>query len=373
MRVARRGFWLFGISLIFVASVVSGGSVDRKVVDVLKDPAIHVEQGTPSVFLAIAAAGKRLVAVGEYGRVYLSDDSGATWRQAKSVPVRVTLTGVAFATPQKGWAVGHSGVVLSSADGGETWTLQLDGIKAAQLVLDSVSKSVKGTPDPLNRAYVSAKRLVDDGADKPFLNVYADSEENAFVIGAYNLIFRTTDGGKNWQPWQSHVENPMELHLYAMRRTGQDYYIVGEQGTLLRSSDGGNTFKKLQSPYEGSLFGMIAAKGGELVIFGLRGNAFSSLDRGRTWKKVDFNLPRSFSSGTELEGGALLLATFSGDVLVSRDRGRTFEPYLSQVPSMIADVVQGSGGGIVTVGMGGVISIGDLAKLEKTGKGGAGK
>jgi len=61
--------------------------------------------------------------------VILSDDDGATWHQAK-VPVSVTLTAVSFGTPAKGWAVGHSGIVLHTEDGGETWVKQLDGIQA---------------------------------------------------------------------------------------------------------------------------------------------------------------------------------------------------------------------------------------------------
>jgi photosystem II stability/assembly factor-like uncharacterized protein len=65
----------------------------------------------PAYLTGIARAGKRLVAVGERGIVVLSDDDGATWRQA-SVPVSVTLAAVQFPTPTQGWVVGHYGVVL---------------------------------------------------------------------------------------------------------------------------------------------------------------------------------------------------------------------------------------------------------------------
>ena len=43
---------------------------------------------TKAPLLAIARAGSRLVAVGDYGVILLSDDAGATWRQAKSVATR---------------------------------------------------------------------------------------------------------------------------------------------------------------------------------------------------------------------------------------------------------------------------------------------
>src|SRR3954463_8832819 len=80
--------------------------------DVLDRPAsaiVHVER---SVLLAIARANGRLVTVGEHGTVLLSEDAGISFKQA-SVPASVTLTSVCFPTPAKGWAVGHSGIVLA--------------------------------------------------------------------------------------------------------------------------------------------------------------------------------------------------------------------------------------------------------------------
>jgi photosystem II stability/assembly factor-like uncharacterized protein len=61
------------------------------------------------------------------------------------------------------------------------------------------------------------ERLVSDGPDKPFLNVFFQGEGKAgFIIGAYNLIFRTEDGGKTFQSWFDRTENPGGFHLYEM-------------------------------------------------------------------------------------------------------------------------------------------------------------
>ena len=48
------------------------------------------------LLIAIASAGPRLVAVGDRGIIVLSDDRGASWRQADSVPTQALLTGVCF-------------------------------------------------------------------------------------------------------------------------------------------------------------------------------------------------------------------------------------------------------------------------------------
>ncbi|MBI5444053.1 MAG: glycosyl hydrolase, partial [Deltaproteobacteria bacterium] len=105
-----------------------------EVSDLLDRPATVSGRALRSVQLAVARAGKRLVSVGERGTVLLSDDDGRTWRQAK-VPVSLTLTCVCFASERSGWAAGHSGVVLRTSDGGETWVKQLDGRQAAQIEL----------------------------------------------------------------------------------------------------------------------------------------------------------------------------------------------------------------------------------------------
>ena len=80
-------------------------------------PALHVAHASTAEVLGVAFAGRRIVSVGDHGVVLLSDDAGKTWRQARSVPVDSALASVAFVDDKRGWAVGHAGVVLASADG----------------------------------------------------------------------------------------------------------------------------------------------------------------------------------------------------------------------------------------------------------------
>ncbi|MCC6377319.1 MAG: hypothetical protein IT519_00760, partial [Burkholderiales bacterium] len=88
--------------------------------------AFHAARADKAPLLAITRAGSRLVAVGDWGVVVLSDDQGKTWRQAKSVATRFMLTSVAFVDDRHGFAVGHGGTVLATSDGGENWTRNHD-------------------------------------------------------------------------------------------------------------------------------------------------------------------------------------------------------------------------------------------------------
>lgn len=282
----------------------------------LQQPAVHAPKAHSAAMLAVARAGKRVVAVGERG-IILTYDGTATRQQAQ-VPVRTSLTAVQFVNDKTGWAVGHLGVVLKTMDGGSTWVKQLDGVVAAQLVLQAARKVGDGN------AIVEAERLVADGPDKPFLDLYFENDQTGYVVGAYNLMFKTVDGGKSWQPWQAHVANPKGFHFYAIRATSGAIYLAGEQGLLLRSTDKGDSFTSLASPYKGTYFGLLAAGSGELVLFGLRGNAFRSEDQGQSWQKVDTGVQASLVAGVETADGSLVLVSQGGDVLVSRDKGRTF-------------------------------------------------
>ena len=64
----------------------------------------------------------------------MSTDGGATWKQS-AVPVSSDLTAVYFVDENRGWTVGHDGVVLHTDDGGDAWRLQLDGRKVNELLL----------------------------------------------------------------------------------------------------------------------------------------------------------------------------------------------------------------------------------------------
>ena len=312
--------------------------------ELLTQPSIISQKALKAVMLAFASAGPRLVAVGERGIILLSDDDGNTWHQVPT-PVQVSLVAVQFVDAHTGWAVGNLGVVLHTSDGGETWSKQLDGMQAAQIVAHAAI-----TPEEQS----AAQRLVNDGPDKPFLDLYFKDEMNGYIIGAYNLIFKTTDGGKNWQAWQQHVKNPRGWHLYGIRPAGGALFIVGEQGTLLRSRDEGSAFDPIASPYKGSYFGLVAGNKGQLVVFGLRGNVFWSGDLGRSWKKVDTGSTVTISAGIQLSDGSLLLVSQAGDLLISHDNGRHFQLLPGKEHLPVAAVAQANDGSLIIAGLRGI-------------------
>ena len=281
--------------------------------DVLETPVIKSPLAEKTLLNAVTCAGSRLVSVGWRGHILYSDDQGKHWAQA-SVPLSSDLTDVCFPTPQKGWVVGHDGVVLHSMDGGVTWVKNLDGFAALKFMQEYYAAHPARDPNANERLQHNVKQLAGEGADKPFLSVYFNDELNGFIVGPFNLIFRTKDGGKNWEPYFDRTENPRFLHLNVIRCIGQDWFIAGEQGLVMKYDPKADRFRKLDTGYRGSLFGLTGAPG-KVLVFGLRGNAYLTKDGGATWKKANTAVPASVTGGAITEDGRFVLVSQVGIIL----------------------------------------------------------
>ncbi|WP_166365737.1 WD40/YVTN/BNR-like repeat-containing protein [Pseudomonas akapageensis] len=294
-------------------------------VDTLDQPAIQTQKAVHGIFTGLATAGKRLVAVGQRGHIFYSDDAGGHWQQA-SVPVASDLVAVHFPTVQQGWAVGHDGVVLHSSDAGLSWHRQFDGRQVGPIMLAHYQRLAAAQPEntDLQTRVAEAQHMSEEGADKPFLDVWFENERVGYIVGAFNLIFRTDDGGVTWTPWLDRTENPSALNLYALRPVGSDLFIVGEQGLVLKLDSATQRFNATPLPYKGTFFG-ITGKPGALLVFGLRGTVYRSVDAGANWNKVDLGLPLSITASTVTPDGRIILLSQAGHVLVSTDDGASFK------------------------------------------------
>lgn len=283
------------LALACAAAWGAQAAADKGWRDVLDTPAARSALASRALLNGLARAGDRVVAVGQRGHIVYSDDTGKSWRQAE-VPVSSDLVAVSFPTATDGWAVGHDGVVLHTKDGGQSWTTQLDG-----------------------------RRLGEQGAENPFLDVWFRDADNGYIVGAFGLVFRTADGGAHWEPIQNIVENPKALHLYAVRGIGPDVYIAGEQGLLLKLAQGDTTFRALELPYKGTLFG-VTGSGQTIIAHGLRGTVLRSTDGGHQWQQVPTGLQVGLTASTRDSDGRLLIVSQAGHILASRDDGASFKP-----------------------------------------------
>ena len=353
-RTARRA------AVALLAALVAGGAA-AALPSALQRPALSVVHPTQANLLTIERVGTRLVAAGERGLILYSDDSGRHWTQAR-VPVSVTLTALRFVNQREGWAVGNMGAVLRTTDGGVNWLRVLDGQRAAALAeqaaqqaWDAVRPDPSNAGHPLNLLLEDARRLVDEGADKPFLDIHLRADGSVLVVGAYGLAFSSADGGRNWQAQIKDLPNPNGSTIYGMVERQQEQYLFGEQGLLLRAAAPGAAFTAQDSPTGGSLFGALSLKQGALMLFGLRGKVYRSAQTGAPWVAVQTPVDASLLAGLQLPDDTVLLLGAAGQIVVSRDQGQTFSvlPMTTRFPFTGATLAPD--GALVVVGTRGLL------------------
>jgi photosystem II stability/assembly factor-like uncharacterized protein len=309
----RKSF--FALSATLTVVVASGGARAANAPERSAEPARLAAQ---SLLIAVARAGPRLVAVGDRGVIVLSDDRGRSWVQASGVPTQALLTGVCFLDAEHGVAVGHDEVILVTADAGRTW------------------KRTHYAPE----------------AQRPLLDVWCGSGARAIAVGAYSAYFVSEDGGASWvarpftpappparrgrgqgarsggvAPGAGAAETQAAggYHLNRIVSASDSrLYIAAEAGHLYRSEDGGTRWAGLDSPYEGSFFGLLPLEDDALLAFGLRGNLYRSEDAGSTWRKIPTGTVAMLDGAARFDGQGVAIVGLSGVVLASEDGGRTF-------------------------------------------------
>lgn len=374
--INRMACGLVTLASLLVAGGVSGQSDQPGPTDFRYLPAVKTPWVESALLLDLARADGRLVAVGERGFIIHSDDNGKSWIQA-DVPVSVTLTAVNFPSPKMGWAVGHEGTILHSSDGGESWSVQFTGLQVAEqevgfaeAVIEKKQQQIETADEfeieDLEFELEEAEYALDDamvalesgGTANPLLDVWFADEKSGFAVGAYGLIFSTDDGGENWTIRSSDLDNLDKYHYYSMTsRDGQTLYLAGEAGMLFRSDDAGATWSRLESPYEGSLFGILTVPNGStdrVISYGLRGNIFVSDDKGETWERRSADNQNTLMGGVVSQGGKLVIVGRSGAVLSSDDAGETFKVVIREDRSSYSAVIVNPDKDMVLVGEGGI-------------------
>ncbi len=269
-----------------------------------------------SLLLDIAAAGQKLVAVGERGHVLVSDDDGEDWQQVQ-VPTRSTLTGVYMLDEQYGWAVGHDAVILRTTDGALSWQ----------------------------------RVFYDPEQERPLLDVWFADRQYGFAIGAYGFYLESTDGGNSWN---ERIIAEEDFHLNQVSNAdGEHLIIAGEAGNIYMSSNRGRDWETLESPYHGSFFSVKILAEDIYVLAGLRGHLFKSIDGGIHWQQLESRTGDMLTDIMQAGDDDFIVVGLDGALLRQHSSGEMEYRFLQNRKGMTA-IAANSRGEIFAVGEGGI-------------------
>ncbi len=353
-RHAARNAAIAGLALglICVGAANAPAQIFSVANGVLLQPSLLTRQTMSGLFTSIAAAGSRLIAVGQDGRIVLSDDDGKSWRQVET-PTSVLLTGVAFASPQIGWATGQMGVILYTKDGGDHWALQFDGVRAIDVLMKSAEMRAAAMPSDAaaQQNLQNAKEFESTGPSLPFLTLLPTTAGTVVAAGGFGMAFASADNGHVWQSLFDDIPNPNGLHIYAVIADNESQIWIGEQGLVLRRDQTGK-FTTLTTPFPGTLFGGLRTPDGTLLLYGLQGTVLRSTDNGASWLQVQTVSRAGIDCGIVMKNHDILLGSLDGELLVSHDEGKSFAALPTAAP--ITDLYQADADSIVTTGASGI-------------------
>jgi len=245
--------------------------------------------------VAVIGQGKA-VAVGHFGTVARTENNGEAWTRLEydeSMPpapegesqeaaaaisaaeeenegaaVEARLNAIAMtADGAQGWIVGEFGLILHSADSGQTWKRQRN---PTPRLLHDVIVAAEPAPAP-------APNAGGEAAPAP-----APAGAQLIAVGAEGLTIETRDSGASW----TEVETGTGEHLFGAATAGDRVFIAGANGTLLL----GSLTKEGLGSMPVGVFTWIAAglfldeRNGFLV--GGRGHLMQTRDGGASWQRL---------------------------------------------------------------------------------------
>ncbi len=336
---------------------VGGGLFISKSGGVAWDP-LHLPNGLhyPTILFngGFNINGDRGWAVGFSGIILTSLDSGNSWQQSASYPMsNTTITDMHFFDTANGYAVGGNNMVLKTDNGGDTW-----------------------------------KSLTGYSSDLQIKKLFAPTEDTAFVLGSYGWLEKTTDAWKTWyqdSPPEvpglqfSRLINPNDLYMLN-RSLG---YLVGDT-IIWKTIDGCNSwsasiwhsnwiangiervfFSSEQTGYSLGTYSVpLKDTGYHIQDFGI---LFRTRNGGATWDTLNYgyrNRMHGLYFWSDEDG---IIICDSGIVLKTSDGGDSWRESF-RIPDMVPGQSQLSGINFITRKVGYISSI--PAKIFLTTDGG---
>ncbi|HYY59604.1 MAG TPA: YCF48-related protein [Pyrinomonadaceae bacterium] len=266
--------------------------------------------------------------------------ASAAWSRQRTGTM-AWLHAVYFLDEQRGWAVGGSGALLATTDGGQSWVvmrrptddalrdLYFADERHGWLVCERSIYLLKEKDEP--RAYLmnttdggATWRRVDVSgmdADARLVRALFTGGGRAWAFGEAGALFATRDGGQSW------VRQRVPTHhllLGGAFLNGTEGWIVGAGATLLQTSDGGETWRAgtIMGPSEVRFTAVSFVDRWRGWAVGGEGRVFATTDGGRNWRAQVSNVSADLYDVRFLDALEGWAVGAEGTVIHTKDGGR---------------------------------------------------
>ena len=242
------------------------------------------------------------IAVGDTGTIYRTTDGGKTWAKTTSGTVK-NLKSVISVGENQLFASGEDGILLSSINSGASWnvlitntTLDLQEIFFVDENLGFIAAEGGNVFRTSNKG--TSWEKIQLATVRNLNGIVFTSNLIGYVVGDLGTFFRTTDGGNTWTSVPTNVTARLKK-IAASPVDNRILVAVGDQATAIRSINSGSTFGTVNLG-AGNLrnlhqLGFIPATN-TLLAFGQNGYIISSTNAGTNWTTRQAGIRNDFSS-----------------------------------------------------------------------------
>jgi photosystem II stability/assembly factor-like uncharacterized protein len=181
-------------------------------------------------------------AVGNTGTILATTNGGGTWTAQSS---GTTAQSVAFVDASRGWAVGWGGTILATTNGGATWTAQSSGTTTQGLLSVAFVDASRGWAVGTNGTILATTNggatwtAQSYGTAAELLSVAFVDASRGWAVGLGGTILVTTNGGATWTAQSSGTTQHLRSVAFVDASRG---WAVGAVGTILVTTNGGATW-----------------------------------------------------------------------------------------------------------------------------------
>lgn len=268
-------------------------------------------------------------------RVYRSSDDGATWKQVlgqEAADKDGSLLASWFFDATKGLAYSSSGALISTSDGGRSWTrkaITTAGYGAARLQFASATT---GWLLSTGNGVTSISATTDGGASWLVPLTAADfagttdfhfvDDRNGWSVTSSGVVNHSSDGGLSWT---AQAKVPY-YYLLGVRFASADVgVVVGGNGTIARTADGGATWTLRASGVLANLRRVKFVDANVGWAVGELGTVLKTTDAGLTWTKVAVPSFTNFNDIMFTDAQHGWIVGESGAIVATADGGRNWQ------------------------------------------------
>ncbi len=264
----------------------------------------------------------RFLAVGTTGAIVYSDDGGQNWTAATNSNT-TNLFGVATDKAGTWLAGGNGGVCVVSTNDGENWSVATPATETRYAVAtDGAGLWVTGNASGVISYSTDTGSSWSTWASAPYLlqGVATNGLGVWVTVGLSGTVYYTPDNGTTMLNGSSGTTN----HLRSVATDGSGLWVsVGDAGTVLVSTTGVDIWSS-DSTVSSALYGVTTDAKGNWVVVGGIGVILYSDDPETGWNAATSGVSTTLRGVVTDKMGTWIAVGESGLVLYSTDNGQTW-------------------------------------------------